>query len=257
MSDRYFVFSDETGHWCNQKFYIRSWVIISEDEHIKLKNKIELLKKISGRNNELKYTVGHDYTLFDDLEFDVYFTVTFCDDFNQRKFGLITHLNKQDEELFKVRDKDIKSKIINTVKGSIFLNIYEYYHIENVSKFFNENYSDKKLFFFIDSPQYQNRDWQELFLEAGLSCDNLKIVNKSEDFEGIQFADILAGAMVTILNKVERDSNFNEFEKFLFSKFSQGNGSVGKTYMNNPQIILWDPKHEPFIDKIKKIMERN
>jgi len=59
--------------------------------------------------------------------------------------------------------------------------------------------------------------------------------------------------MGTILKKIERGSEFNGYEKNLFSKFSQGNGGSGKIYMNNPQIILWDAKYEALVKKINEI----
>ena len=80
----------------------------------------------------------------------------------------------------------------------------------------------------------------------------LKFVNKSEDFEGIQFADILAGNMKVILEKIGKGSEFNEFEKTLFSKFRQNSGP-SKKYMNNPQIIFWDTKYESLTQSINKI----
>ncbi len=36
MSKQYYVFSDETGHWSGNPYYIRSWIILQEDEYIKL-----------------------------------------------------------------------------------------------------------------------------------------------------------------------------------------------------------------------------
>ncbi len=252
MSEDYYVFSDERGHRCDSRLYLRSWIILSEKELMKLKNKIDLLKKKCGKKSELKYSSGHDYNIFMDLDFDVYFTITFCEDFNERNFDLIKELDQKENSFFNFREKNIKEKIVNTIKHSIFLNIYEFYHLENFIKFLDKRYENKKIFFFIDSPQYQNRDWEEMFSELK-SKENLKIVNRSEDFEGIQFADVLAGSMEKILTKVESDSSLNDFEKFLVTKFSQQNGSE-KRFLNNPQIIFWDIKYEELVQKINNLI---
>jgi hypothetical protein len=253
--NNYYVFSDETGHWNDTK-YIRSWLIILEEEYFKLIGKMKLFKEIHNIKGELKYSPGYDYSIFEDLEFNSYFTITFCEDFNGRNFKLIEHLNSQNIDLFTINHKDIKDKIFNTIKNSIFLNIYEYYHLKNTIDFLGENYSDNKITFFIDSPQYQNRDWKKVFSEAGGETYFLKIINKSEDVEGIQFADILAGICKSIFEKMDRNSELNSFEKKIIKKFSQQNGS-DKKYLNNPQIIMWDIKYEELVSKINNLIENS
>lgn len=250
MGNNYYVFSDETGHW-NDEVYIQSWAIISEEEYMKLQNKIRLLKQINNIKGELKYSCGYDYSLLMDLKFEVYFTITFCDDFRMRNFRLINHLNSQEDDLFMAKEKNIKGKIMNAVKNSIFLNIYEYYHLENSIKFFKEKFFNSNIIFFIDNPQYQNRDWKEIFSEAGGDSFSLIIVNKSEEFEGIQLADVLVGSMNNILKKIKKNSKFNDFEKLILSKFSQHNGP-NKKHLNNPQIIMWDEKHEEFVRQLNE-----
>src|SRR3989344_5424366 len=84
-----FIFSDETGHWNKGDFYIRSWMIISEEEYYRLKNKIEICKKLNNVKGEIKVGEGHDYSVFEDLNFNVYFTLTFCNDFKTRNFSII------------------------------------------------------------------------------------------------------------------------------------------------------------------------
>jgi len=46
----------------------------------------------------------------------------------------------------------------------------------------------------------------------------------------------------------------NEFDKKIVSNFSQSNGP-NKKFINNPQIIMWKPEHEQFVNKIKRLME--
>jgi len=199
--------------------------------------------------------VGHDYSIFEDLNFEVYFTVTFCDDFKLRDFDLITRLNSQDDNLFLVNMRGIKDKIINTIKNSIFLNIYEYYHLKNAMDFIKEKFADKKILLFVDSPQCQDRHWKELFSEITCSFKP-NIVHNSEDIAGIQFADVLAGTMENILEKVDKNSNLNSFEKKVVLNFSQGNGKIDKIFLNNPQIVMWDEKYEPLVMKINELIDK-
>ncbi|MBU2576344.1 MAG: DUF3800 domain-containing protein [Nanoarchaeota archaeon] len=252
----YYVFSDETGHWNNEGFYIRSWVLFSETEYIKLKGRIELFKKLNDKDSELKFKETHDYSLFCDLDFKVYFTLTFSQDFKERKFDLITDVESQENPSFVINNKNIKNNILNTLKNSIFLNIYEYYHISNSLKNFKEEYIDKTLIFMVDSPQCQNNDWTKMFDEFKAEKFKLKIIHNSGKEIGIQFADILAGNLKKILSQIEKGTPFNEFEKKIISNFSLNNG-LEKAFLNNPQIIMWDAKHQEFVNKLIEINNEN
>jgi len=253
MVEQYYIFSDETGHWNERGFYIRAWVILSEKEHGELKNKVDLFKKICEKEKELKFSRGHDYSIFCNLNFRVYFTLTFADDFRRINYDLVNKINLFDASCFTINNKNIKNKIINTIKNSIFLNIFEYYHIKNTSKFIRENYHAEKLIFFVDSPQYQNKEWKEIFKEIVDDNSELKIVNRSEDYVGIQFADILAGNLNKILSDIDNHS-LNDFEKKIISNFSFDNGTQ-KAFLNNPQIIMWKPEDQEFVDKLKLLRE--
>lgn len=251
MEERYYIFSDETGHWSDADYYIRSWLILSENDYFKLQSKVNLFKKIYNIKNELKYHIGHDYSFFEDLNFEIYYTITFANKFRETNFQIINQINQIEESSFQINNSDIRDKIINSVKSSIFFNIYEYHHLDNIFRFLDEKYTDKEITFFIDSPQYQNRDWKAMF-NSFSSNHKLIIINNSEKCEGIQFADVLARNMNKILEKIQKDSELNKFEIFLFRKFSQNNG-LEKPHLNNPNIIMWDISHQELINKICKI----
>ena len=115
MTEKIFVFSDETGQWNDDGFYIRSWIAISEEEYYKLDHKIKWFKNMNNIKYELKFSHGHDYSIFLDLTFKVYFTITFCQDFKQRRFDLITNVDTQSNESFTINNRNIKEKILNTL----------------------------------------------------------------------------------------------------------------------------------------------
>ncbi|HIG94832.1 MAG TPA: hypothetical protein HA283_04515 [Nanoarchaeota archaeon] len=252
-----FVFSDETGHWNEGECYIRSWIIVSEDDYLMLKNKMNLCKKINNVKGEIKFGEGHDYSLFEDLNFNAYFTLTFCNDFKSRNFNLINQINSQDISSLTINNRNIKEKILNTLKNSLFLNIYEFFHIKNTILFLQNKYPSENFIFFIDSPQCQNNDWKDIFQEV-YSEFKLKIINRSEDEIGIQFADILAGNVKKILRNIDSylsgSKILNNFDKKIISNFSQSNGG-SSAFLNNPQIVMWKPEHQSFVDKIITLKE--
>jgi len=256
MVERFLIFSDETGHWNEGDFYIRSWIILSEEEYSKLREKISLFKKIHNIKGELKFKRGHDYSLFSEIDFKIYFTITFCNDFNDRSFNLLDEINQKESII--INSRDIKSKILNTLKNSLFLNIYEFFHIKNSVSFMQQAFEGKDLIFFIDSPQYQNKDWREIFQEVCDSQFKCIIINDSGKEIGLQFADILAGNLKKILADLDDllsgRKNLNVFEKKIAQNFSQGNGT-NMAFMNTPNIIMWKEEHQEFVDKLVRLMD--
>jgi len=250
MEGMYYVFSDESGHWSQEGLYIRSWVGLSEETYIKLKAKISLFKEINGLKSELKYNENHDYSLFCNLDFDVYFTITFTEEFRSRSFQIINLLDEQDNSFFVINNRNIKERIINSVKNSLFLNIFEYHHLKNALLYFNQNIPNNAKLLVIDTPQYQNRHWVDIFRELRPNNNfKLKIINKSENVDGIQFADILAGTLNKILSNLSVN---NIFERTIVSKFSFDNGP-NNAFMNNPQIVMWKDEHRTFIEQLKNL----
>jgi len=254
MVDEYYIFWDESGHWTHEGFYIRSWVCMSEEDYLKLKGKMSLFKGINSINNELKFNEHHDYCIFSDLSFKVYFTITFNEDFKSRSFSIISHLDSQESDFYVINGRNIKGRILSSIRNTLFLNIFEYHHLKNALEYFNMEYPQKTLNFIIDTPQYQNRHWKEIFTELRPNDDfKLQIVSKSENFEGIQFADILSGNLNKILTKIDTFTSANRFENKIISNFSQENGPT-QAFKNNPQIVMWDDTHQEFVNKIKRLM---
>ncbi len=255
MTEEYYIFSDESGHWTHEGFYIRSWVSLSEENYLKLKGKMSLFKGMNSINRELKFNEYHDYTIFSDLDFKVYFTITINQDFKERSFNIITHLNGQNDDLFTMNRRNVKNRIIASIKNTLFLNIFEYHHLENAINYFKGIYSNNKLNFIIDTPQYHKKHWTEIFKELRPNCNfNIKIVSRSENFEGIQFADILSGNLNKILKSIDTFTSPNKFENKIISNFSQENGATD-AFKNNPQIVMWQASHQEFVDKIKNLMD--
>src|SRR3989344_7892171 len=109
-----FVFSDETGHWNGEDYYIRSWIILTENDYFILKNKMELCKKMNSVKGEIKFGDGHDYSILENLNFKMYFTVSFCNDFKTRNFSMLNQINTQDDSNFIINGRNVREKILNT-----------------------------------------------------------------------------------------------------------------------------------------------
>ena len=240
---KYYVFSDESGHWSQDGYYVRSWVILSNHNFKELKRLIADFKQNYNIKKELKYKKIHDYSCFNELDFDVYFTLTKTKDFHDKEFKIISYLNNQDNSFFKINNKNIKNNIVNSIKNSIFFNIYEYYHIQNVINYIDFKYRRHNFEFVIDSPQSVKKQWVKMFNELKPN-DNymLKIERNSENSEGIQFADILAGNLKKIIkNSSKKQVPYNIFDCKIITNFDFYISE--NKFMNNPQMIMWDDSH--------------
>lgn len=223
MNNKYCIFSDESGSW-NEKpknggFYIRSWVCFKQNDYESLEKKFAHFKE---NNKGIKNaTLGLLTTkpdlanlIFRRFKPKILFTFTYLNEFYNRKFRARESTIEYVENAIQTLEKQVKKgylvKIPKRVRTAInyvlFLYIYERYHLENALEKFLEKESN--LFLSVDKPQFNQRDYKELFKIIPINNKSLKIVKFSECL-GVQIADSLVKCLRKIL-----DSDFSN-EKFI------------------------------------------
>lgn len=250
MSDKkikFFIFSDESGSWheCNEEnIYLRAWVVIAEDNYLKLKNKIQEIvgfldcrelrwKTLSGPNGA-KYA-----TEFNHIDFRIFITISVPRDINWAgKYRAIKNfdkgINNFDFGGIDINLKDtLRKKIFDDIKYVIFLNYYEKVHINNARKRIEQVIAPKEyeLIYRIDPPQSTKKDWGNIL--ASITDKKLEFP-KSERDEGIQFADVVAGSFRSLIKKDDRYNIAKIFFKNNKNKFLSKSKEIP-----NPNLIFW------------------
>ena len=220
---KFFIFSDESGSWHNSNdIYVRSWVIVGENEYKKLIMKVDEISHFIG-SNELKWhtLAGNQqyFGYFNNVNFRIFITVSSPKDINWDKYRLTRNFNISIEN-FDFGELDdqlilyIKDRIYRDIKNALFMHFYERYHIENAKKSIERiiKPSEYNLIYRIDPPQMSQEGWKNILY--GVSSSPFIDVEfpKSERSQGVQFADIIAGCFRSLLL---RDKKFEEAKKFL------------------------------------------
>lgn len=243
---KYFIFSDESGSWHDEtedNIYLRSWVVITEEEYSKLKNKIQEIahfldcnalrwKTLSG--NGSKYIKE-----FNDIDFRIFITISVPKDIGWSiKYDITRNFNQSIEKFdFGKIDvnikKILKKKIFDDIKYILFLNFYEKVHIKNATTRIEQIIKPKEyeLIYRIDPPQSNKRDWSNIL--SSITDKQLEFP-KSEKDEGIQFADIIAGSFKSLIIRDDRYDIAKAFFVEYKSKFLQKDKKLP-----NPNLIFW------------------
>ena len=95
----------------------------------------------------------------------------------------------------------IKTKIINSVRNELFFNYFEKTHIENSKKALLREENPKEYKYVIDTPQYLNREWENIAEECGIQ--QIEITKISANSPGIELADVVSGCIMDLLRKAE------------------------------------------------------
>jgi len=220
---KFFIFSDESGSWHDaDDVYVRSWVVITENDSEKLLNKIEEIKHFLNANElSWKTLAGNEsyFSYFDDLNFRIFITISSPRDILwDRKYVVTKNFNTNIEnfdfgELDINIEEYIKDRILRDIKNALFLNFYEKFHIENAKKGIERviKPTDYELIYRIDPPQMPKDGWKKILTNITGTSVNIEFP-KSSKSQGIQFADIIAGCVRSLLIK---DNNYNKACVFL------------------------------------------
>jgi hypothetical protein len=252
MPDRpkFFIFSDEAGSWHNEAdIYVRSWVVIAEDEYLKLTNKVTEISSTIG-SNELKWkTIAANeryFGSFDDVDYRIFVTVSSPKDIHWDNKYSITRDFSTSVSAFKFGKLDtqlqayIKDRIYREIKNSLFLHLYEKQHIENAKKGIERviKPTDYDLFYRVDPPQLPHEGWRNALRAISVYAEDLEFP-RSERSQGIQFADIVAGCFRSLLLQDSSYDKACEFYKLIKVKFIKGDSQIP-----NPNLIFFQEINE-------------
>lgn len=236
MNNKYYIFSDESGSWANpqDKFYIRSWVKIKEEDYLKLVGLWNQKKYPKPTESSLLRNSSNIVKELNKIEFKYFFTFTKINEFYNRKIyvrdaiieSVSTALSQLANRLKDYMKKKIPKKVQDSINQVLFLNIYESFHIENALK--NLCASGETYEFYFDKPQFTENDYLEIF---NIQSGNLKINAKpvltqkrsnNRDGLGIFYADGLASLSIKII-KENTNNKIEFFKKNILPKSIAGN----------------------------------
>lgn len=195
----FIIYSDEAGTWDNSAYYIRSWVKISVPDYNLLLKEVLFLKHVAGISalkwSNFKNSSDEFKDIFN-IDFKVFITISIPSHLSKKLYKAL-------QTVARIPAKDftgdwrlkvaLKRKAINSLKHTLFFNIYERQHIENAKSVLVNDTDPSKYKFVIDSPQCLNKNWREIANSAGVS--KVEFIARSEDEPGIQLADIIAGCI--------------------------------------------------------------
>jgi len=202
---KFLIFSDESGRWNKGKYYIRSWIRITPENYVLLRKEI-IFSKHETSVKELKWeNFKKNYEKFKDIfsvDCNIFITISKPEHFQSREYNIITTIENVPistggQEL----TNKIKTKIINSVKNELFFNYFEKTHIENSKKALLREENPKEYKYVIDTPQYLNREWENIAKECGIQ--QIEITKISANSPGIELADVVSGCIMDLLRKAE------------------------------------------------------
>lgn len=222
MDGKFYIFSDEAGHWSQAKipFYCRSWILISEENYLFLSGlwenkKLEMPTEKSILNNDKLI----DYFINKKTKF--FFTFTKLNEFYERKWTIRDNVSLALSQLEKILTREYEKKILkkleNALNQILFLHVYEKCHLENSLEAFNVN-NEYSYEIYLNKPQFAENDYEEVFEEIK-NKKNLKnlviyFVKNRENDLGIKLSDSLA----SIFEKVLADNDNSKFKEFMKNK---------------------------------------
>ena len=226
-----YIFSDESGsvYTTEQPYYVRSFIFIKEENYKSsphnpnnLQDVFSRIQKKANRSKEVKFNdfesdPARYKPIFDNVEFKAY--VVFAnvrDDFLKRKnpYKLQEGLKKflaeftdQDDIPYK---EGLEKKLSAAIYYHFWLHYFEKYIIRNSKAVLKYYYKlditeSQEYQYYFDTPQFNDKDYKRIVAKNDdkkdyrISEDRVKIVKKSEDWKGIQLADMVAGSVRKIL----------------------------------------------------------
>jgi len=250
---RYLIFSDESGSWHKGDFYIRAWIKINVDEYNLLRKEIIFAKHETGVK-ELKWSkFKKNKVKFASIfmpKFKVFITVSVPKHIQIKNYTIlqtIKNIPSSASTGATAVSTKIKKKILQSVKNTLFLNYFESYHIINSLEAFAKKLKQTGYQYIIDSPQFLNRDWEQIAKDCGIM--NIKVEKDSSIVPGIELSDVVAGCVFDCLkgSVQAEDIYYKYIKKKMLNMFS--------AKLPNPNLIFFqdfDPK-----EKIKFNFFRN
>ena len=259
---KFFIFSDESGSWHDPNdIYVRAWIVVGEDTYEKkLFPKIDEIASFMDAN-ELKWSgfsnLDKYFNEFDDISFRVFVTISSPSDINWEKKYNVTKKFETSVQTFSFGeiDKDLvkylKERMYRDIKNALFLHYYEKLHIENAKNGIESVIRPEEydLIYRIDPPQMSHKGWYDILCKiSGTTKVNLEFP-KSERTQGIQFADLIAGAFRSYIIEDEQINKAKIFLSNLKSKTIYQDGNP------NPNLIMFEEINDKIKNRIKSYWE--
>jgi len=241
---KYLIFSDESGKWNEGNYYIRSWVRITPENYDLLRKEV-IFAKHETNVKELKWErFKKNFDKFKNIfsvDFNIFITVSKPAHFQRRNYSIIRAI--QDVPIStggqELTDK-IKTKIINSAKNELFFSYFEKIHIENSKKALVDNEEPENYKYLIDTPQYLDREWENIAKECGIQ--QIDIVKISASNTGIEVADVVSGCVMDFIET--KGEAADTYKKCLKSKMLD----MTSTAYPNPNLIFY----QDFTDEEKR-----
>lgn len=255
---KFFIFSDESGKWHNpDDIYVRAWIVVGESTYEKkLQLKVDEISSFMNAN-ELKWSGFANsekyFNEFNDISFRVFITISSPLDIDwERKYN-VTRTFEASVEAFNFGEIDdglvshLKDKMYKDIKNALFLHYYEKLHIENAKNGIESviRPDEYELIYRIDPPQVSQKGWKDILCKiSGETKVNLEFP-RSVQTQGIQFADLIAGAFRSFIIEDKKKDKAQKFLKSIKSKtiFHEGNP--------NPNLIMYGEVSEKIKNRVK------
>jgi hypothetical protein len=259
---QYYIFSDESGSWHDNKtVYVRSWIVILKEEYEKkVVNRVDEISSILDAD-EIKWSnVSGGAFLkflndFSEVNFKIFITVTKPQDIAwDSKYRINTNFERS-IELFDFGNIEIdlknyiKDRFRREIKNALFLNYYEKLHIHNakegIERIIRPN--EYELIYRIDPPQLPRGEWQNILNDGETNVSDFEF-ESSERSQGIQFADVFAGAFRSYF---EQDRKYES--AFIFIRNFRSNLIPRSATNPNPNLIMFGETHNDLKQKCREI----
>jgi len=239
------IFSDESGRWNDGEYYIRSWIKIDSEQYNLLRKEVIFAKHETGVKELKRDKFKTNYETFKSIfsfDFTVFITISQPSHFEKQKYNIINEINKVDLPPIKKQGliEKIRERITYAVKQELFFNYFEKQHIENSVQALLPSEKPDDYEYYVDNPQY--KQWGDIAKECGIK--NIEIIEKSEEYPGIELADVVCGC---ISDKIKDD----EKAKTIYEECIKGKMlNMYNEDTPNPNLIFF----KDFSDKEKKAL---
>lgn len=267
--EKFCIFSDEAGSWSDrtEDYYVRAWVEYDQGAYFEIQKNNELLSKLFELNlSEIKWKNYSSFfrnhpEVLDNLFLyppKIFIEFTIMEEFKDRHFNIrediastLRHIKQED-----VKERqylgDISRKVMTSINGILFLNIYERFNITNALEGLTK--TDKQYYIFIDKPQFIERDFRTLLSgcvrDLNLT-DNIlrRNLSDSKDHLGIQVADLIAGCFNKLLETKFTDTDSLEFYNSYIKPHCINKGNITKGINK----VIKNPKSDSQLEIVKVI----
>lgn len=247
-----YIYSDESGFWSHNEdpYYVRAWVWLSKRGNLQVEALFDHVKP----NQEIKWSSPGDILqspYLPKVECRIFVTVSPLAKFREQNFAVFRAIDQIEDSIFtlyrSVEPDAIKAKMKESTRQILFLSYQEKQHVDNAIDALNDGNLLRGVI--IDTPQFTQSLYKDMVRSIAISkglLPNLIKVAKSSDYRGIQFADLVAGAVNEYLKELRPS---NKCIDFLRDVVKPRMLSMASSTSPNPNMVFWDRTNVDLISK--------